>query len=110
MKCLFVQVRYSLKPGCRDDFYMRFRDNNIREMSLAEEGNIDYELYMPQDSNNDVCLLEKWETLQSQEKHMQTLHYAILCELKAKYVRKVQVKKYWITDFDDEEVEDINLR
>ncbi|WP_407396721.1 antibiotic biosynthesis monooxygenase family protein [Treponema sp.] len=110
MKCLFIQVRYSLKSGCRDDFYQRFRDNNIREMSLTEEGNIEYELYMPQDSGNDVCLLEKWESLQAHEKHMHTLHYAILCELKAKYVKKVEIKKYWLTDFEDAEVEDIKLR
>lgn len=110
MKCLFIQVRFYLKPGCRNDFYQRFRDNNIREMSLSEEGNIDYEIYLPQDSANDICIMEKWESIQAQEKHMQTLHYAILAELKSKYVRKIEIKKYWLTDFDSAEVEDISLR
>lgn len=110
MKCLFVQVRYYLKPGCRADFYQKFRDNNITEMSQAEEGNIDYELYMPQDSENDICLLEKWKDLQSLERHEQTLHYAILGELKAKYVKKADVKKFWLENFACDEVEDIQFR
>lgn len=110
MKCLFIQVRYSLKSGCKDDFYQRFRDNNIREMSMTEEGNIEYELYMPQDSRNEVCIFEKWESLAAQEKHTRTLHYAILCELKAKYVKKTDIKKYWLTDFDSAEIEDVALR
>lgn len=102
MKNLFIQVRYYLKSGCRDDFYQKFRDNNIREMTMAEDGNIDYELYMPQDSSNDICILEKWKNIQSQQKHCETFHYAILDELKAKYVKKVEIKKYWIEEIEDE--------
>ena len=58
MKNLFVQVRYYLKKGKRDDFYQKFRDNNICEMSQSEIGNVEYEIYMPHDSENDVCLLK----------------------------------------------------
>lgn len=110
MKCLYVQVKYTLKSGCRDDFYQRFRDNNIREMSSTEPGNIEFEIYMPHDRGNEICIFEKWETLEDQEKHTQTLHYAILCELKAMYAKKVEEKKYWLTDFEDAETEDVALR
>ncbi|MCQ2248100.1 MAG: antibiotic biosynthesis monooxygenase [Treponema sp.] len=110
MKCLFVQVRYFLKSGCRSDFYQKFRDNNIREMSQAEDGNIDYELYLPQDSENDICILEKWKDIHSQEKHEQTFHSAILDELKEKYVKKIEIKKYWLEPFGGDEASDVKLR
>jgi len=98
MKCLFVQVRYYLKKGARPEFYQKYRDNNISEMSQSEEGNLEYEIYFPQHSDDDICLLEKWKDLESQQKHRETLHYAILSELKAKYVTKVEIKKYWIEE------------
>ena len=105
MKSLFVQVRYYLKKGKRDDFYQKFRDNNICEMSQSEIGNVEYEIYMPHDSENDVCLLEKWIDEKSFELHQHTLHYAILCELKDKFVKKTIIKKYWIEDYvEDNEV------
>ncbi len=100
MKTLFFQVRYYLKKGTRQEFYRRFRDNNIREFSKSEEGNIEYELYLPLDSDDDICLLEKWESIESQKQHLQTLHYAILCELKAKYVVKTEIKKGWLESID----------
>lgn len=94
-----------MRKGCRDDFYQKFRDNNICEMSRSEIGNIEYELYFPQDNGNDVCLLEKWHDEKSFKLHTHTLHYAILCELKDKYVKKTEINKYWIEDYvEDDEV------
>lgn len=100
MKYFFVQVRYFLNKGMRSEFYRRFRDNNIRELSMSEEGNIDYEMYYPHDSDDDICLLEKWKDVEAFKLHGQTLHYAILSELKAKYVKKVEIKKYMIEEID----------
>ncbi|MBQ0050707.1 MAG: antibiotic biosynthesis monooxygenase [Treponema sp.] len=102
MKCVFVQARYYLNRGTRSDFYQRFRDNNIREFSRSEDGNLEYEIYLPLDSDDDVCILEKWKDTESQKQHMQTLHYAILSELKAKYVKKVEIKKAWLEEIPAE--------
>lgn len=96
MKCLFIEVKYYLKKGTRSEFYRRFRDNNIRELSISEEGNIDYEIYLPADAENEVHLYEKWESKEAQENHQQTLHFAILTELKTKYVKKIEVSKSWL--------------
>ena len=96
MKILFIQVRYHLKKGTRQEFYRRFRDNNIREFSSSEEGNLEYELYLPLDSDDDICILEKWKDEASQLAHLETLHYAILSELKLKYVEKTDIQQFWI--------------
>lgn len=98
MKCFFIQVRYYLKKGSRSEFYRKFRDNNIREMSQSEIGNIEYNMFFPMDSDDDICILEKWESMENIEAHHKTLHYAILNELKEKYVEKVEIKKYWIEE------------
>lgn len=98
MKCFFIQVRYYLKKGSRSEFYRKFRDNNIREMSQSEAGNIEYDMFFPMDSDDDICIIEKWETEESIEAHRKTLHYAILNELKEKYVNKVEIKKYWVEE------------
>ncbi len=100
MKGLFIQVRYHIQKGMRDEFYRRFRDNNIREFSRSEAGNIEYEIYLPLDSDDDVCLLEKWDNEESFKKHMRSLHYVILSELKTKFVVKAEVKKYWLEPCD----------
>lgn len=98
MNFFFIQVRYYLKKGCRSEFYRKFRDNNIIEMSRAEAGNIEYCMFFPMDSDDDICILEKWESKENIEAHQKTLHYAILNELKEKYVEKVEIKKYWVEE------------
>lgn len=98
MKFFFLQVRYCLKKGTRGEFYRRFRDNNIREMSQAEIGNIEYDIFFPMDNEDDICIIEKWETTEAIEAHHRTLHYAILNELKEKYATKVEVKKFWVDE------------
>lgn len=100
MKYLFVQVRYHINHGMRDEFYRRFRDNNIREFSRSESGNLDYEIYFPLDSDDDICLLEKWKDIESQRQHEQTLHYAILTELKSKFVKRVEIRRFWLEDIE----------
>lgn len=95
MKCFIIQTRLILKKGTRSEFYRKFRDNNIREMSHSEEGNIEYDIYFPLDSDDDVCLIEKWEAMENIEAHHKSLHYAILNELKEKYVHKIKISKYW---------------
>ena len=64
-------------------------------MSQSEEGNIEYDIYFPLDSDDDVCLIEKWEAMENIEAHHKSLHYAILNELKEKYVHKIKITKYW---------------
>lgn len=96
MKCFLILVRYKIKKGCRSEFYRKFRDNNICEMSKAEEGNLQYDIYFPLDSDDDICLIEKWEFQKNIDAHKKTLHYAILDELKEKYVMRIELEKYWI--------------
>lgn len=71
-------------------------------MSMAEEGNIEYEILLPHNYENEIYILEKWENPECLEKHKHSLHYAILGELKAKYVSRVEIQKYWLTDFEEE--------
>lgn len=103
MKCILVQARYYLKKACRSEFYQKFRDNNIRELSKSEEGNLEYEIYKPFDSEDDICLTEVWKNAESQRQHHQTLHYAILSELKAKYVKKIEIKTGYFEELAPEE-------
>ena len=65
---------------------------------IAEVGNIEYCMFFPMDSDDDICILEKWESKENIEAHQKTLHYAILNELKEKYVEKVEIKKYWVEE------------
>ena len=64
----------------------------------VESGNIEYVMFFPMDSDDDICILEKWESKENIEAHQKTLHYAILNELKEKYVEKVEIKKYWVEE------------
>lgn len=98
MKCFFIQIRFHLKKGTRSEFYRKFRDNNIREMSQSEKGNLEYSLFFPLDSDDDICIDEKWETKEDIEAHKKSLHFAILNELNEKYVKNFEVKTFWLEE------------
>ena len=68
-------------------------DNNIIEMSRAEAGNIEYCMFFPMDSDDDICILEKWESKENIEAHQKTL----LRQTKRSRLWSVPVPSYAVT-------------
>lgn len=96
---LLVLVRYSVLAGKRAEFLEKLSSAGIAEASSSEEGNIRYEVFLPADSENDVCLTEVWADEAAQKLHGKTPHYEKLTALKKEYVNNVVIEKHLLRDF-----------
>ncbi len=95
---ILVNVKYTVKPGKRDEFYKKVAEQGIIEESKAEAGNLKYEYSVSLDSENVLCLLELWDSSKSQLLHGKTPHYQRLQALKQEYVTNVSIEKYGISE------------
>jgi len=81
-----IYVIYSCIPGKREAFLQAMADAGIAEKVRAEDGCIFYDYYIPLDNDNDILLLEKWESKEHQQKHCEQPHMALLRSMKPEYV------------------------
>lgn len=95
---VLVNVKYTVKPGKRDEFYNKVAEQGIIEKSKAEAGNLKYEYSASLDSQDVLCLLEIWDSAESQALHAQTAHYLRLAALKQEYVTDVSIEKFSISE------------
>ena len=93
-KQALITVRYTVKPGKRDEFFRRLEEEGVIEGSRKEPGNRKYDYYFPVDSADDICLLELWTDAEAQIAHGKTSHYQKLAKLKEEYVTEAAVRKY----------------
>ncbi len=95
---ILANVRYSIKDGKREEFVEKLSEMKISDASRQEPGNLRYELNLPVDASNDVCLIEMWTNWKEQKRHRSTKHYDLLSELKSKYVEKVDICCYKVEE------------
>ena len=93
---ILVNVRYTIKFGKRDEFLKKVDEQEIIRDSKAESGNIRYEYFKPIDSENDLLLMEIWNSSVAQITHGKTEHYQRLQILKKEYITDVTIEKYRI--------------
>jgi len=91
---ILVNVRYTIKPGKRDEFLEKVNEQGIIIDSRAEPGNYQYGYYKPVDSENVLFLMEMWVSSEAQAAHGKTEHYQRLQALKKEYVTDVTIEKY----------------
>ena len=91
---ILVTVRYTVKAGKREEFYRHIVEQGIDTASRAEDGNRKYDYYYPTDSEQDLCLLELWDSREAQKIHGTTDHYQTLANWKATYVTNAEIHIY----------------
>lgn len=96
MKEIFVDVKYIIKDGKREEFINKLVEEQIIENSRQEIGNIKYQVSLSVDSSNVVCITELWTNQEEQKKHSQTEHYEKLAKLKKQYVEAVEICSYQV--------------
>ena len=91
---ILLNVRYTIKPGKRDEFFKKVNEQGIISESRAEPGNYKYNYYKPADSENALFLMEMWVSKEAQAAHIKTEHFSRLQILKKEYVTDVEIEKY----------------
>lgn len=87
-------VRYHVKKDLRDEFYEAIIREGIDEASRKDPGNIQYDYYMYTEDDNEMVLLEAWESEEALSNHAKQPHLEVVRELGKQYCDNVTVEKY----------------
>lgn len=87
-------VTFRCRPGMRDEFLEKIRAEGIQAASRAEEGNLQYDYFIPVDGNDDLFLVEKYRDEDAVAAHVRQAHVKRLVELKEQYVTDLILEKY----------------
>ena len=88
---LNILVLYKAENGeVLRKFYEEVKAAGIIENSKEEAGNLRYDYFFSADKENEILLVEKWESPESQQYHSTLPHFAELGKIKEKY--KIQTE------------------
>ena len=90
---LTLYVKYTAKPGCRENYVRDIVSEGILTTIRAEAGCIRYDYYFSAQEENVVLLIEQWETEEHQRVHMQQPHMQQPRAIKEQYVDSTTLGK-----------------
>ena len=90
---LKLSVNYFAKPGRREEFLRRIVEGGILAAIRAEEGCLRYDYYLSCQNEDEILLLEEWDTAEHQRVHMQQPHMQQLRAIKEQYVDSTTLGK-----------------
>jgi len=96
---LMLSVKYTAKPGRREEFVGKIVAQGILDAIRAEEGCLQYEYYFSTDREDEVLLLEKWASEAHQRAHMTQPHMAQLRAIKEECIAGVTLKQLQEEDY-----------
>ena len=90
---LLLKVTYTTRPGMREAFLEEILKKGIDQKVREEEGCLCYVYYCALQQENEVLLMEEWESEEHQKRHMEQAHMEDLKELKNRYVLDSNIEK-----------------
>ena len=91
---IVLNVTYKCKQGRKDAFLKRLLTEGIGEACRAEEGNIQYDYYLPVQGGDELLLVEKWQDADALARHGGQPHMEKLRAFKAEYVEETIAERY----------------
>ena len=90
---LKLSVNYFDKPGRREEFLRRIVEGGILAAIRAEEGCLRYDYYLSCQNEDEILLLEEWDTAEHQRIHMEQEHMKRLRVIKDDCIADTQLHK-----------------
>ena len=90
---LKLSVNYFAKPGRREEFLRRIVEGGILAAIRAEEGCLRYDYYLSCQNEDEILLLEEWDTAEHQRIHMEQEHMKRLRIIKDDSIADTQLHK-----------------
>ena len=81
-----IYVKFDCFDGKREAFVERMKSEGIIDAIRAEEGCIRYDYYFSEKDNNELLLIEQWETKEHQQIHITLPHMDKMRTFKDDYI------------------------
>jgi len=89
-----IYVIFNCLPGKREGFVERVKLEGILDAIRAEDGCLRYDYYFSDSDENELLLVEAWETKQHQQIHIEQPHMARLRAIKDDYVASTELREF----------------
>ena len=89
-----IYVVFDCLPKKREAFVERVKKEGILSAVRAEDGCIKYDYYFSEGDENQLLLVEAWESRHHQEVHINQPHMAKLREIKDEYIKSTTLKEF----------------
>lgn len=90
---LKLSVNYFARPGRREEFLRRIVEGGILAAIRAEEGCLRYDYYLSCQNEDEILLLEEWDSAEHQRIHMEQEHMKRLRVIKDDCIADAQLHK-----------------
>lgn len=90
---LKLSVNYFARSGRREEFLRRIVEGGILAAIRAEEGCLRYDYYLSCQNEDEILLLEEWDTAEHQRIHMEQEHMKRLRVIKDDCIADTQLHK-----------------
>ena len=81
-----IYVKFECLPKKREAFIKMVKDTGILDAIRAEDGCIKYDYYLADANENEILLVEQWESKEHQQIHMTQPHMAKLQQYNGDYI------------------------
>ena len=89
-----IYVVFKCLPGKREQFVKRVKDEGILDAIRAEDGFVRYDYYFTEADDNELLLIETWESYEHQQTHIAQPHMAKLRSFKADYIETTTLGEF----------------
>ena len=93
MEELKLYVVYHAKPGGREPFVRTLVEQGVLTAIRSEPGCLAYDYYFSAQDENELLLIERWQSAEHQRVHMQQPHMARLKAIKEQNVDSTTLGK-----------------
>ena len=90
---LKLSVNYFVKPGRREEFLRRVVEEGILTAIRREEGCLRYDYYLSCQNEDEILLLEAWDTDEHQRIHMEQEHMKRLRAIKDECIAETKLNR-----------------
>ena len=88
-----IYVKFRCLDGKRAAFIARVKAEGILAAIQAEDGYIKYDYYLSEKDENELLLIEQWESKAHQQAHIEQPHMAQLRGFKAEYIADTELRE-----------------
>lgn len=91
-----IYVKFDCYPKKREAFVEAVKSEGILTAIRAEDGCISYDYYFSDSDENELLLIEAWESKHHQQVHIEQPHMDRLREIKGDYIKTTTLGEFEI--------------